>query len=272
LTILVAVLALSAGAASAQDRPASSPSSNVSSTSAPAPAAVPAPAPRGVPVFTWTGFYVGGHVGYGGGDAETFFDPLPDAQTFINLKPVTLNPEPMGWMYGFHAGYNMPRGKWVFGVEGDYSWTTFDGFIDMSPFEQNNGAPLNGTLSVDQTTDWLSTIRGRAGWVHNDRHLIYGTAGVAFGKINTDALTDGQPTSIISYLGQVSGTRMGWTWGGGIEGALTEKVTWRAQYLVYNFGDEVVVANPTPAHPPFQIRYTSSASSSAVVGGISIKF
>jgi outer membrane immunogenic protein len=66
---------------------------------------------------------------------------------------------------------------------------------------------------------WLSTIRARFGYAA-DRVLFYGTAGVAFGNIVANVAPTFQSTS-----------RAGWTAGAGIEGAFTNNLTARVEYL-----------------------------------------
>jgi len=86
----------------------------------------------------------------------------------------------------------------VLGIEADGDWTN-----------------LSGTTSPDCTScttqsDWLATVRGRAGFAW-DRVLFYGTGGAAFG--NLQAAQNSVPFS--------SSTQIGWTVGGGIEGSNT---------------------------------------------------
>ena len=65
------------------------------------------------PSYNWTGFYIGGNVGYGWGNADTFFNPLPSAVAFVNLAPTTLGLDPQGVVGGVQAGYNWQAGKFV---------------------------------------------------------------------------------------------------------------------------------------------------------------
>src|SRR5215204_5703453 len=104
---------LAAGAASAADLP--------SRRMAPAPMA-PAFAP--LPVFTWTGFYIGANVGYAwnNNDNDSF---VPNA--FVRDNAGRLVPftgtfdrgDSDGFLAGVHTGYNMQFGGFVLGVEGD---------------------------------------------------------------------------------------------------------------------------------------------------------
>ncbi len=98
-SMLAAPLALAAGMASAGglSEPVAAP--------APAPVAVaPAPVMMG---NDWTGFYVGGQLGYGQLDAN------------IDTTPT----DPDGALYGVHAGYNYDFGSIVLGGEVDYDLT-----------------------------------------------------------------------------------------------------------------------------------------------------
>src|ERR1700692_2092719 len=65
-----------------------------------------APAPAPACDYTWTGFYIGLNVGYGWGNADTSFEPLPDAATFILLEPQRHDAEPDGVIGGGQIGFN----------------------------------------------------------------------------------------------------------------------------------------------------------------------
>lgn len=106
--------------------------------------AYPAPAQTyavAVP-FSWTGFYLGGNVGYGWGKA----DASPDIDGFIG---------------GLQAGYNYQVGSFVIGAETDIQYSN----VSSSVFN----------------LDYFGTIRARAG-VAMDQFLVYGTGGFAYGR------------------------------------------------------------------------------------------
>ncbi len=95
------------------------------------------------PVFNWTGFYFGGHIGYGWGDAGGL-----DADGFLG---------------GLQAGYNWQLSRnWVFGIEADISGT-----------DMNNAFPAH--------VDYLGTLRARIGYTW-DRTMLYGTGGLAWNR------------------------------------------------------------------------------------------
>src|SRR5260221_14231946 len=133
------------------------------------------PAPSGS-TYNWSGFYIGGHAGYGWGKADTNVDPLPSAGQFVNLLPSTLKPDPRGFLGGVQGGYNWQKGHLVVGAEADISWTDLKGTKTVTPIPQNNGTPFPGAgfVTVSQKTSYLGTVRPRLG-VAFGRFLLYGT-------------------------------------------------------------------------------------------------
>ena len=76
---------------------------------------MPAPPPPVLPLWTWTGGYVGTHIGAAWGDTK-FSDP---AGTSLFGDQVSTP----GVIGGFQAGYNwqVPQSRFVLGIEGDLS-------------------------------------------------------------------------------------------------------------------------------------------------------
>src|SRR5450755_3264927 len=75
-------------------------------------------APALAPVSNWSGFYVGGNLGYGWGDGNTDFSFLPSPQAF-GINNTTLGTRTTGITGGAQAGYNWQIGSMVTGVEAD---------------------------------------------------------------------------------------------------------------------------------------------------------
>lgn len=154
--------------------------------------------------FYWTGFYFGGNLGYGWANNDATGTPTGA----FELSPNGVNT-------GIHAGYNyMFSPSFLLGVEADIAYTDFE------------QTATRGGVAVRTSSDWLSTIRGRAGWAYENL-LVYGTAGLAIADREWSAagVTD-------------SNVDFGWTVGGGVEAGLTPNITARAEYLYANFGEE----------------------------------
>src|SRR5438132_4365615 len=122
------------------------------------------PAPS-VVLFNWEGGYIGGHVGWGRGRADTTFTPLPAAPPFVDMGPASLRPIPRGFGGGAQGGYNWQRGHFVGGAEADITWSRMSGTSTRTPIIRNNGTPFpgGGLLTTHQDTKWFGTVRPRAG-------------------------------------------------------------------------------------------------------------
>src|SRR4051812_37348640 len=86
------------------------------------PVKAPAVRPTVVPVSypMWSGFYLGAHAGWARVEEERteVFDPsggFPSGFRFCCDRD--------GFIGGVQGGYNWQTGNWVWGVEGDWSWT-----------------------------------------------------------------------------------------------------------------------------------------------------
>jgi outer membrane immunogenic protein len=206
------------------------------------------PMPVVVP-YNWTGFYIGGNVGYSWGrdpidvaatarirEFRAFQTPAETLVLDTGVVPFPLasgTANVQGALAGGQAGYNWQSGAFVYGLETDLQWTGQKGGIDFCfPVACGVGA-FQGT--IDHKLDWFGTFRARAGWLVDPRVLLYATGGLAYGHVTTTATGGvvGQPFATLS----AKGTRAGWTIGGGVEGALSNNWTVKAEYLYMDLGN-----------------------------------
>ena len=191
-----------------------------------APAAAVDLGPSGPSAYSWQGFYLGGHIG--GGEANTagiFNGPAPSSSA------VPLDFDLSGVLGGVHAGYNWDFGRFVAGVEGD--WTG----MDWQGIEYAFSSSEAGRATVDS----LASIRARLGVTPDAerRVLLYGTVGAAWidAEVQT-ASNDGFFDGTNSFDGEV-----GVVAGGGVEWAASNNVRLRMETLYYNFDESQAVNN-----------------------------
>ena len=227
--------------------------------------------------FTWTGFYFGGNFGGGWGHADTDFEPLPDAVTFVSLEPTRLSPDPSGFLGGGQLGFNWQAGKWfVLGVETDFQGSDIEGSEERSPIINIFGAPNNpdSFLFAHERMQWFGTTRGRVGIAPWCRLLIYGTGGVAYGNVDYSANTNFD--NGITYPVSFTETNVGWAAGGGLEYGIGRHWTVRFEYLHYDLGSTDRTQNKlifgVPAGPPFFVRYNFDTSGDIIRGAFNFKF
>jgi outer membrane immunogenic protein len=206
------------GAASAADLPAS--------TYTKAPAVVAAP------VYNWTGCYIGveggGNWGRAGTTAATSVSPRD-----VGL-PTTPNYNLSGGLVGGTAGCNYQVSNWVFGFEGDASWTKKSG-------NTNEIAPFTTTTTNTLQEKWFDTVSGRVGYAW-DRVLIFGTAGGAFaGTTYTDC---NNTAPFVAGCLSDSQTRSGWVAGAGVEYAFWNNLSVKLEYLHADFGSKTYINTP----------------------------
>lgn len=175
----------------------------------------PAPIVQAAPVFSWTGAYIGGQVGYGWG-RSTFSDEVD-----------TLRVKPDGFLGGLYAGYNFDMGNnFVLGVDGDVTYNDLEaGYSETDP-------DFDITANVNSKLRWSGAVRARMG-VAMDRWMPYIAGGVAFGSVkNSASISDGMESIGVSQ----SKTLTGWTAGAGVDYAATDNVIVRLEYRYTDYG------------------------------------
>src|SRR5712691_6858503 len=141
--------------------------------SAPALAAPP-------PVFNWTGFYVGGHIGAIVEHGQ--LSNLPPGGFFLGPPvPTPSNDfQDDGFLGGGQLGYNWQWTNWVAGVEGDISASHLS---NSGPFNIVTTGIVSSTTAgtAEFRSDPFITVRGRFGYAAGNL-LFYGTGGFAWAR------------------------------------------------------------------------------------------
>ncbi len=183
----------------------------------------------------WHGLYVGIHAGYGWGSFyPTEVDPI-----FAVLIEEELEHDPDGGVLGLQLGYNWQRDRWVFGVEGDIAASNIEG--DLT-YDFDITSVGTDTFTDVQTFDleYFATLRARIG-VDVGSVLVYFTGGLAWAKVDsTFTVTVAGPGLLPdgTISGSDSATYVGYAVGGGAEISLREDVSFKAEYIYADFGEE----------------------------------
>ena len=220
----------------------------------------------------WAGVYIGGQVSYSnaGGD----FSNTTQGPVAFSLRETTLEAEvgPSNWPvlgqanhgatgFGGFAGYNTQFERLVLGVEANYDQANLSLIAPNTPISRQTSAGGNAydvTISGSGSVTDLNfgTLRARAGWALGN-FLPYGFAGVAVGhaNVNIAATVSGienpqnqpctpapapatpacVPFSFTGTAGKNGEWLVGFTFGGGLDVALTRNVFLRAEYEYVQF-------------------------------------
>jgi outer membrane immunogenic protein len=174
--------------------------------------AMPPPVP--VPIFTWTGFYLGGNLGAAWAQRSI-------TDVFGNTFTRTSDARFIG---GGQLGYNWQFTNFVLGFEGD---------IDGIASENNRSAALAiggaGPFVVStNSSNWVATLAARFGWAV-DRVLFYGKAGGGWVG-NNSGFTVTNVTTGASFASGGNNTAGGWLLGGGVEWAVSNNWSIKGEY------------------------------------------
>jgi len=223
------------------------------------------PLPPPVPVFSWTGCYVGFYGGYAVGQSRHESPAnAPVSSTFLPLGAVVAAGEApvgaaagagitdkfdmSGFVGGGTGGCQWQAGVWVFGIEADGGPTNKDGqHLDAPPFNPD---------FVSQTTErWTATARLRLGYAV-DKWLLYVTGGAAWAGVEATTWFGGLTgTNIIDNTAGVPAihdkrTMFGYAVGAGTEYALTYGWSIKSEYIFTQYRDKDFFNPPDSFTPP----------------------
>jgi outer membrane immunogenic protein len=200
-----------------------------------------APAPAPAPVANWNGFYIGFHGGaaWQSTPGWNFLDPN-FAAFGGTLSVISDGGTALGGVGGVQGGYNWQFAPaWVAGIEGDFSWASLSDHRTSGPIVAVLVNPAS-TVQMSANTEWLSSVRGKLGFVGLWNTMFYATGGVAWakteyaGQATIPAGSGGAPNTFVA-ANSFNRTNTGWVAGAGAEWMATTNILLRAEYLYYNF-------------------------------------
>jgi opacity protein-like surface antigen len=202
----------------------------------------------------WSGFYAGI---VGGGDWGRS-KHIANGSNLDNATDLTSTFHVNGALLGASAGYNAQfAGMWLFGLEGDMSWSNASGTAFLAP-------PFNTERQAGTKESWLATARVRLGVVPVDRWLAYVTGGVALADVKAQIIN---PDITFSE----SHIRAGWTVGAGAEVALDRNWSAKLEYLHVGLTDTPYFT-PQPADDTRNRGGGVPFNQEIVRGGLSYRF
>lgn len=228
----------------------------------PAPVMTPVSEPAPVmqePMRTgWSGFYIGGHLGYGflsGGDDETtlfdtnldgsFGDTVRNGAGADAFSPGFCNGTPLannaaagceeddngGFDAGLRVGYDWQSGGFVIGALLEASYVDITDSVTAFSI-----TPAAYTFHRD--LNFLGAARLRAGFLASDDVLIYATGGVAYGDIERRFTTTNTANSFTNVSDNADDGAWGYQIGGGVETKVSESMSLGLEYIFTSLNDD----------------------------------
>ena len=206
----------------------------------------------------WTGPYVGGHGGYGwvadDADETLVFDTNQDGSFNDTVNTAAgANAFSPGFCAGSaitnapSGGCEKDEGSVTFGAQAGYDVQMGDSFVVGLVADYTHGSLRDyvtgysttpASYTVQRELKHQAGLRARAGFALNNT-LIYGTGGLAYGRIqNSFATTNGAN----SFTGNGNEDAWGYSLGGGLEQRINPSLSIGVQYLYTSLdaGDNTV--------------------------------
>jgi outer membrane immunogenic protein len=227
------------------------------------------PQATNVPVVGgWAGVYLGGQISFSGASGD--FSKTTQAPLAFELRNLALENDaaPSSWQvlgqanhdaagFGGFVGYNTQYERLVLGVEANYDQANLSLNAPNSPLSRlvtAGGTPYNVTVSGSGSVTDLNfgTLRARAGWaLGNFLPYVFGGAALGHANVNISATASGiqnpplgcpagtnppcVPFSFTGTAGKNGEWLYGFTFGAGLDVALTRNVFMRGEYEFVQF-------------------------------------
>jgi outer membrane immunogenic protein len=238
--------------------------------------------PPAAPVYSWTGFYIGGTAGVAFGEFRPQTIPIfSPTGYFATTSPFAIqqasgeNISVSRFTGSVEAGFNYHVGYTVYGFEADYQ------YLHLSGSRSSTGvypccAPTTFTITSSANTNGIFTARARYGYAY-DSILAYVTGGLAVANLSANFLfTDTFATAAES--GSLSGTKWGWVVGAGLEKEFesTRGLSFKSELLLVDFRDiSGSSTNLTAFTPPIAFPtnvFTHSIGMSALIARLGFNY
>jgi outer membrane immunogenic protein len=194
-------------------------------------------------VVNWTGFYIGGQAGYGFANHElSIREHAPGSgegegaipsfnEEFLGLDGISST----GFIGGGRLGFDIARGRFLFGVFGEYNFSNIESELRIVSGADQNGL-IRDTFTLEKDHEW--SVGARAGVLVNPRTLAYVLA--AYTQTQYDISGPG----VLGNPSLNSEIEMdGVTVGTGVEYALSSNVFLGLEGTYTFYGDETVFDN-----------------------------
>jgi outer membrane immunogenic protein len=224
---------------------------------------MPLKAPAPVALYDWSGFYIGGFVG-GGWFHNDEFDPDVGFSGLLFGVPlataVSTTTTGSGFIGGIEGGDRYQFGKLVIGWEADMAWGNVDNTTTIAAIPPGvGGVTISRTLN--DNLKWTGTATSSVGIAH-DRWLVYGKAGIAWARFEQTASSSifgpGVGGTFPLFAATSSEDRVGWTVGTGVEWAIWNNWSIKAEYDYIDFGTKTTVVSGTLTPTVFNVPVTAS--------------
>lgn len=176
------------------------------------------------PVYDWSGFYAGAHLGGA-------LDSRATAVSGTTGGSGTLATEASGFAAGGQVGFDYAlTPHWVAGLEADFSGAGLKSSAQLT-------TATTTEVQKDNGIDLFGTIRGRVGYAVNT-WLIYGTGGFGWAgeQLSRTQLAGTTGTAVPGTVETAWETGFGWAAGAGMEWAFSHYWTLRVEYLHLDLG------------------------------------
>jgi outer membrane immunogenic protein len=212
------------------------------------------------PVYNWTGFYVGGHIGGGWSDLGST-ELAPGSVSFPAGTVFTKN-NLSGFLGGLQGGFNwQAANNFVVGIEGEYTWSDLRG-------TETTISGVNGFSSTTTArTKDLALVTGRVGYAAAE-WLFYAKGGGAWGQGSSSGIGTLANGTFFDTTSS-STNRSGWIIGAGVEWGFAPNWTAKIEYNHIDFGNSNVTILSSTGTTTF---VSSSDTVDLVKAGVNYRF